>query len=325
MFNPYTNQDFFGFFVVLAQRIFQFFSFKGIELVSDEKQLLCLALLSLSSALVGTFLVLRKMTMLANALSHTVLLGIVVALLLPYLFFGKEDFYHVLSLKELFIASLFSGLLTTFLTEGLHKKMGVQKEASIGLVFSVLFALGITLVTLFSRNLHVGTELIMGNIDAVQMQDIASLSWILGLNAALFILFFRGYTITTFDSAYARSSGFSPSFYSYLVMIQTSLTAVGGFRAVGVLLILAFLVIPPMIARFFTNRLKNLIGISMAISVAVSFISVALSRHMLTYAGFGLSTGALIATLLSLLYLLSACIVDSGKNLTFSPTRKPRD
>ncbi len=305
MGNPYTGSHFFDFFAVFARRLWNGMSGKlSFEtLATDEIQILVLGGLALSGALVGTFLVLRRMTMLANALSHTILLGIVVAFLLSRLFMGSEEEVFSLSVPLLMSAAFITGIVTTFLTQVLTHVVHLQEDASTGLVFSVLFALGIVLVTLFSRNLHVGTELVMGNVDALHLSNIKGVFSVLAINVVLFVFLFSGYKLTSFDPGLARSFGFSPAVFSYLLMIQTSLTTIGGFRAVGVLMVLAFLVIPPLTARRLTSRLTSLIGWAVALGVSASFLGVALSRHLLTYYGIGLSTGGLVVTLLGIQYL----------------------
>ena len=113
-------------------------------LASDELQLLMLLLLAIPSALLGIFISLRKMTMLANSLSHTILLGIVITFLL---FHGEG----LLTPKALLFSSFISALLTAFITESCVKLFRLQNDASIGLVFTALFSLGIILVTLFVK------------------------------------------------------------------------------------------------------------------------------------------------------------------------------
>lgn len=315
-FNPYSDTTFFSFLWTLIQRFMAFVS-GDVSLQSaaaDEIQIAVLAGLSISSALVGTFLVLRRLTMLANALSHTVLFGIVCAYLFMMHLIHSQDPYRILSIPVLMIAAFGTGLLTTFLTEFLTRVMKVQEDASIGLVFSILFALGIVLVTLFSRNVHIGTELVMGNVDALQKEDVKGILTILGVNAALFALLFNGFKITAFDPQLAKTLGFSPFFFNYLLMVQTSLTAIGAFRAVGVLMVLAFLVIPVLTARLLTHSLSLLIVLASAIGCLASILGVALSRHLLTVFGIGLSTGGIVVTVMGILYL-AACIFAPQKGL----------
>lgn len=312
MGNPYYGQDFIGFFDVFLRRLWGFVcgNIPFESLATDEVQIVVLSFVAASGALVGTFLVLRRMTMLANALSHTILLGIVSAYLLVRLFSGAPDPSAPLSIPALLLASFLTGIVTTFLTEFLTKVIKLQEDASIGLVFSILFSLGIVLVTLFTRNVHIGTELVMGNADALQRGDIRDVAAILGVNTALFFLLYHGFKITTFDPQLARAFGFSPLLFNYLLMVQTSATAIGGFRAVGVLMILAFFIIPTLTARLLTHKLSSLIWLSIAIGVFTSLAGVALSRHFFTIYGMGLSTGGIVVTLLGCFYLLVAAVTQ---------------
>lgn len=301
-FNPYSNNDFFTFFGTLVSRLFQNHS-----LVSDEIQILVLIGFAFSSALVGSFLVLKKMTMLANALSHTILLGIVLAVIGEKFVLNLEHFRLDLDITTMIVAALITGFFTTASTEILHKIFKLQEDASIGLVFTTLFALGIVLITLFTRNSHIGTEVVMGNVDALQIEDLGMVYWIAGLNLLIFIALFKEFKLVTFDSLFARSLGISPLIFSYLLMFQVSLTAIGGFRAVGVLMLLAFIVGPTLIAMQLTKSLKTLLFFSITIGVLVSLIGVALSRHILTVYAIPLSTGGIIVTLIFVLYLVTLC------------------
>lgn len=302
--NPYSGADFVSFFSIFFSRFFD----TSAQIASDEVQIFVLLAIAVSSSIVGCFLILKKMAMLANALSHTILLGIVLAFLTLKAFWGSSHKSFEINFEVMLVASILTGLLTTFLTDILNKIFKLQEDASIGLVFTMLFAVGIILVSLFTRNSHIGTEVVMGNVDALQKGDL-QLVWMIALiNVVLLILFFKEFTIISFDGSLAKSLGLSPLFFSYLLMIQVSLTTIGAFRAVGVLMVLSYLTGPTLIARLWCNRLKTLIFLSMGIAAAVSFIGVALSRHILSTMGVALSTGGLIVTLISLLYLSSLMI-----------------
>lgn len=304
MLNPYSGCTFFEFFGVFLGRLFSG-KLSFASLAADEVQVLVLLFVSASSSLVGSFLVLRKQTMLANALSHTILLGIVGA----YLLFSS------FTLPLLITAALVTALITAFLTEFFTRVLHLQEDASIGLIFSILFATGIVLLTFFSRNLHVGTELVMGNVDALQRDELINVIFVFILNAILFLVFYLPFKTTTFDPSFAKLAGFSPPFFNYLLMAQTAFTAVGAFKAVGVLMVLAFLVLPPLTARLMTHHLHRLLWIAMGVAGGVSFLGVALSRHYLTYLGVGLSTSGLVVLLLGLFYVIVAffrTLLDKG-------------
>lgn len=299
--NPYSGQSFFGFFGVLFKRIGLMLKGEALTLATDELQLLVLIMIALSSVLVGTFLVLKKMTMLANSLSHTVLLGIVGAFLLV-----RGEGIYSMSLLTLLIGAVITALVTTFSTEWLHKKLRVQEDASIGIIFTAFFALGVVLVTVLTRNSHLGVEAIMGNVDALHPSDLKQVFYLFLFNAVLIFAFFRRLELLAFDSQLARNMGVSLVFFNYLLMFQTALTAIGSFRAVGAFLFLAFLVAPVLTARFFTHRLKQLIFLAGGIGVLAALCSVALSRHFLSVYHIPLATSGLAVVVLGVLFICGA-------------------
>ena len=309
MSNPYTNTNFFQFFWVLAQRLFAYITGQLLraELTADAVQLLVLAGVAISGAITGTFLILRRMTMLANSLSHTILLGIVIAFILTQRSdVGIGEHPGQINIGVMLLAAVITGLITAFLTEFLTKTVRLQADASTGLVFTTLFALGVTLVTLFTRNVHIGAEVVMGNVDALHPDDCQLIAVIVALNVVLVGIFYRGYKITTFDPQLAQALGFCNLFLNYLLMIQVSTTCVGAFRAVGVLMVLAFITGPALTARLLTHRLSQLLVLAVLLGSASAVIGVALSRHILTVTGQGLSTSGLVVCVIVAMYAIVA-------------------
>ena len=304
--NPYRDCDFFSFFGVFLSRIVSLVTGRlpVSDLASDEIQIFVLLGLSLSSALVGSFLVLKKMTMTANALSHTVLLGIVLSFLLIKPFITSDATGSFLSLKILLIASFLSGLLTVFLIQLLIQVAKISEDASVGFVFSFLFALGILLVTLYTRNAHIGTEAIMGNIDALELKDLKMVFVVAGVNLAAFVIFMRGFSISTFDPSYASTIGMPVHFLNYLLMVMTSATCIASFRSVGVLLVISFFVGPALMARLLIKRLRPMLYVSFSLSALASIVAVASSRHILSVYGTPLSTSGLVVCVMTAFYLV---------------------
>ncbi len=307
--NPYQGKTFFGFIILFLQRLVEVFQGKWAlaDLASDEIQIFVLMGISASSALVGTFLVLRKMTMLANSLSHTILVGIVVAFFFTHagVLGGDQTHQEPIHIELMLVAALMMGLITSFLTELLTKVARLQEDASTGLVFTTLFALGLILVTLLTRNAHIGAEVVLGNVDALHYNDIQLVSVILLINVGLFLLFFKEYQITTFDPKLAAALGISPIFFNYLLMTQVSTTAIGAFRAVGVLMVLAFITGPVLCARLLTNTLKHLLLLAVGIGILASVIGVAISRHLLTEYGLTLSTSGIVVCTIAVFFLIT--------------------
>jgi len=306
--NPYAGEDFFGFFAVLLQRFFAFFSsHSSCSLASDEIQCIVLVLLGVTLSFLGSFLVVKQKTMLANALSHTLLVGIVIAFLILHHFLGGVVFAESFSsMKMLWLAALIMGVITTLSTEVLTHKFGVQEDASIGIVFTTLFAIGIFLVTVFTKNMHLGIEAIMGNIDVLHVDDIFPAGMMAVIMMGLYVVFFRGFFACAFDPLFAKTIGYRVRLFDYLLMVLTAGAAIASFRAVGVLLFLALLVGPVLIAQLFTYCLKKLIFLSFIITVVVSTISVAISRHILTVFQMSISTSGLIVSCLLMVYLIAS-------------------
>ena len=318
MQNPYYRNDFFQFLMTLCQRLWLFITGEVSldQLVTDEIQMVVLIGIAISSALVGSFLILRRMTMLANALSHTILLGIVIAYLIthPEVFSGQEvahEGHDPINLTAMLIGAFSMGIVTTFLTEFLTKTARLQEDASIGLVFTSLFALGVVLITLFTRNAHVGTEIVIGNVDALHIDDIQLVWAVVALNSVLFAFLFKEYQITTFDRGLAQALGYSTMFFNYLLMIQVAATAIGAFRAVGVLMVLAFMTAPPLTARLLTHDLKRMLILSVLIGAVAAVTGVALSRHVLSIYGTPLSTAGIVVCCLVVLFTLAVLFSPS--------------
>lgn len=292
--NPYWGTTFIEFCQVF------FFRLGGLlssSLATDEIQIGVLSCIAISCGLIGPFLVLKKMTMFANSLSHTILLGVVGA----FLVLGSAvifDFVH------LFLGACFAAVLTAFLTDGLVKWFDVTEDASVGLSFTFLFALGIVLATLFLRDLHLGIESVMGNADALLKSDLSFSFFLVMLNAAALGLFYRQFKMISFDQNFAAVLGVRLGFFRFLLLFLVAVTSVGAFRAVGVLLVLAFLVGPYLTARLFCHKLSMLLFYTPLIGVAASFCGVAMTRHLLTVYDLPLSTGGMVVCWIGLFYFL---------------------
>jgi len=294
--NPYWNSDFWHFFVCLGRRLPALLT--GRELASDEIQFLVLSCIAISCALLGPFLVLKRMAMLANSLSHTILLGLAISFLVARLLSADGS----LSLGPLLIGAFISALLTALFTGSLTRFFRLQEDASIGLVFTTLFALGVLTVTLFTRDVHLGVEAVMGNADALRAEDLFTASLLASGNLALIALFFWPLQFSAFDSSAAKSMGMPCGSLHGLLLFLTAATCIGAFRAVGVLLVLSFLIGPYLVARLFTHRLSQTLLLGAAIGCLASLLGVALARHLLTVHGLALSTGGLVSVLLAFFY-----------------------
>jgi manganese/zinc/iron transport system permease protein len=309
MDNPYTGHSFFSVIGLFITRFLELLSGKiaFADLATDEVQVAVLASIGISSALVGAFLVFKKMTMLANSISHTILLGIIPA----FLFSATLE----MNLPVLLAASALAALLTAFFTQGLHQWTRLQEDASTGIVFTSLFAIGIVMATLLTRNSHIGAEAVMGNVDALHRNDLKGALLILFVNCTAVMLFYRPWQLIAFDSSYAKLMGFSVGAMNIVLLLLVSMTLVGAFRAVGVLMVLTFITAPALIARLYCRSLKPLLLLASGTALLSAIIGVALARHLLSVYDLPVSTGGLVVTLLGSAYLLCIGVKACQKRL----------
>ncbi|MFC0273999.1 metal ABC transporter permease [Metabacillus herbersteinensis] len=227
------------------------------------------SLVGITCAMIGCFLILRKMAMLADAISHTVLLGIV----------GGYFVSRSLDGPALLIGAVIVGLLTAFLVQLLSGK-GVQSDAAIGVVFTSLFAIGVILLSLYGGNIHLDVDhALMGEITFIPWDTIEwngmSLGpkavWLLGfvfvINLLIIILCYKEFKISSFDPQMAVAIGIPVLFVHYLQMGMLSITTVASFDSVGAILVVAMLIVPASTAYLLTDKLLHMLFISAGIGV----------------------------------------------------------
>lgn len=224
-------------------------------------------LVAAACALPGVFLILRRMSMMSDAISHTVLLGIVLA----FLVVGE------LENPLLIVGAAVVGVLTVSLTELLNNTRLVRQDAAIGLVFPALFSIAVILISLFARDVHLDEhtvfqgDLVFAPFDRVGFlgldlpRTMVVMGVILVLNLIFIMVYFKELKLSTFDSQLAASLGISPRFIHYALMTIVSITAVGSFDAVGSILVVALMIVPPIAAYLLTDRLTVMLGLSVAI------------------------------------------------------------
>lgn len=229
------------------------------------------ALTAVACALPGVFLVLRRMALMSDAISHSILLGIVLA------FFVTRD----LASPWLVLAAAATGVLTVSLVELLNRTQLVREDAAIGLVFPALFSVGVILISRYAGNIHLDVDaVLLGELAFAPFNrfeafgvDLGPMAlWLMGgillLNLVFVGLFYKELKLATFDAGLAAALGFAPALVHYGLMTVVSVTAVGAFEAVGSILVVALMVAPPAAAYLLTDRLPRMIGLSALIGVA---------------------------------------------------------
>lgn len=233
------------------------------------------SLVAVTCGLLGCFLILRKMSMVGDAISHAVLPGIVIAFLLS----GSRETLPML------LGAGATGLLATFLIEYFHRRAGLQTDAAIGVVFTFLFAVGIILISAFAGKVDIDQDCVLYGeiayvpIDLWVTQDgivigprpVYILSGVLLLVAAFIRLGYKELKVTSFDPAFASALGISTALWHYLLMAAVSITTVSSFESVGAILVIAFLIGPPATAYLLTHDLKRMLAITIVLGIFIAF------------------------------------------------------
>lgn len=237
--------------------------------MSPELEIQLIAMIvAIACALPGTFLVLSKMAMMSDSITHTILLGIVLAFFIT----------HDLTSPLLLIGAALMGVFTVWLTETLKQTRLVSEDSAIGIVFPLLFSIAIILISRYAGHIHLDTDavllgelafapfdrMVINGVD-IGAKAIYTSGAILLLNLILIGAFFKELKLLTFDPLLTAVLGFSPLFLHYGLMTLVSLTAVGAFEAVGSILVVAFMIGPPATAYLLTDDLKKMMFISGAI------------------------------------------------------------
>lgn len=235
---------------------------------------------AVACALPGVFLVLRGVTMVSDAITHTVLLGIVLA------FFITQD----LNSPLLMIGATLVGVATVWLIETIQRSKLVSNDAAIGIVFPLFFSIAIIMITQYAGDVHLDEDaVLMGELAFAPFRRLDLFGYDLGpqslwvmlvilmINALFIFFFYKELKLTTFDPAFAAALGFSPLLVHYALMTLVSLTAVGAYDSVGSILIVGFMVGPALSGYLLTHSLKKMIAITVLIAVVNSVSGVRLA------------------------------------------------
>ncbi|WP_025667508.1 metal ABC transporter permease [Aquimarina megaterium] len=233
------------------------------------------SLVAIACAIPGTFLVLRKMALITDAISHSILPGIVIGFFIT----------HDLSSPLLIILAAASGVVTVVLVEFIQKTGLVKEDTAIGLVFPALFSIGIILIAQNANDVHLDVDaVLLGELAFAPFDrlliggtDVGPKSlWIIGtillITLGLLFAFFKELKVSTFDAGLASALGLSPVVMHYGLMTVSSITTVGAFDAVGAILVIALMIAPAATAYLLTNDLKKMLLLSVIFGVSSAII-----------------------------------------------------
>ncbi len=279
-----------------------------LDFFSEEEvlQFFLLTCFSISFSLIGSFLYLKKKSMIANAISHTVLFGIAL-LFIGMKFFLKKNHLQLFSLNSgaYVLVAIVTSFITIFCIEGLKKFTLLKNDASTAYVFSTLFSIGVILITLFTKSAHIGVDVIMGDLDLIHRDDLFLSCTILILVSSFVALFFKDLIALSFDSTLFHFNFKKGAFIQLGFLFLTSLTITCGFRFVGIAPVLGLIIIPAVSSSLFSRSVKQLLFFSIYSNIGVNILTILFVRFIYLKFGMGLSSSGMVVSLhVALLFLL---------------------
>ena len=269
-------------------------------------------LCAMACALPGTFLLLRRMSMMGDAISHAVLPGLAIAFLISG---SRANLW-------MFLGAAIAGILTALFTQWITRFGKVERGAAMGIVFTTLFAIGLVLIRKAADHVDLDagcvlygaleyTPLNMVTLfeDETSFFAVPRAALVIGatflFNALIIALFYKEFKLAAFDPGLAQTQGFRPQIMHYLLMTMVAVTTVAAFEAVGSIIVIAMLIVPPATAFLLTRNLPTLILVSLIVAV-LSAILGQIASHIPPLLGLPDTTSSgMIATTAGFLFLLA--------------------
>ena len=260
-------------------------------------------LVGLTCAVLGCFVVLRRMAFIGDAIAHTALPGIVVAYLQGI---------------NIFVGALAAGLLTALGIGWLSGREELREDTAIGVLFTSMFALGVIIISK-ARSFRDFSNMLFGDVLGVTHTDLVFFTVIAVVIIGVVVLLYKELELTSVDPSYAVVIGLRASWMRNLLLVLLSLAIVTGIRAVGVILISALLITPAAAASLLTRSLKQMMVVGVLIAVASGFIGLYASYYYnlaagaaIVLAGSGLFGVAFAIRQVALMGRRSRAVVDSA-------------
>jgi len=258
-----------------------------------QRGLVSALLLSISGGLLGSILVLRRLSLMGDALSHSVLPGMAIA----WLIFGPSP-------VALFIGALIAGLLTALGSAALSRLTKVKEDAAFGSLFIVFFGAGVALLSRLPVRINL-ENFLFGSILSVSPSDIKLSLSVSAITVAVFIIARRGILLETFDPLFHRATGGKGGFIHALLLILTVLNLVAGMQTMGVVLSLGLFLLPAVTAYLWCETFLKLLLTACTLALISSFSGILISYYT------GIASGACIVLCLGAIFIIS---------VIFSPT-----
>lgn len=272
-------------------------------------------LCSVSAALLGNFLVLRRLSMLGDAISHAILPGLAAAFFIS----GSRNSI------PMFVGAVLVGVLTALFTEWIRRHGNVDEGASMGVVFTSMFALGLVMIVQAADHVDLDPGCVLyGAIELTPLDQwtiagysvprvVVILSIVTLINLGFVVLFFKELRISSFDPALSTTSGIHAGVMHYLLMILVAVTAVASFESVGNILVVAMFVVPPSAALMLTERLSVMVFLSTGLAVVSAVLGHLGALVVPRWFGFrSTTTAGMMAVAAGLLF--SGCVLFAPRH-----------
>lgn len=257
-----------------------------------QRSLIIAILVGIVCAIVGSYLMVQRLALLGDAISHSVLPGLAIAFILG---------------GNIFIGAFIAGVLSTVIIAWIKARSTIKEDAAMGIVFSAFFALGITLITIVQKDNKIDlNHFLFGNILGVTAQDAIDTAVIVAVVLLVVVFFYKELLFYTFDPLGAQATGLPVNLLNFGLMVLIALTIVASLKAVGVVLVLSLLITPASTAYLLVTRLHQVMILGAIIGVISSISGMYLSYF------YNLPSGPAIVLVASGLFVLS---------LLFSPTQ----
>ncbi|MEQ8466866.1 metal ABC transporter permease [Coleofasciculus sp. E1-EBD-02] len=228
-----------------------------------QRSLMTAVLVGIVCASVGSYLMVQRLALLGDAISHSVLPGLAIAYIVGV---------------DIFLGAFLAGIVSTLVITWIRTRSQIKEDAAMGIVFSAFFALGITLITVIQKDNKIDlNHFLFGNILSVTGEEVINTALITVIVLAIVLLLYKELMYYTFDPIGAKAAGLPTNLLNFGLMILIALTIVASLKAVGVILVLAMLITPGATAYLLVTRLHQMMLLGSGIGVVASISGMYLS------------------------------------------------
>lgn len=262
-----------------------------------QRSLVIAVLVGIVCAIVGSYLMVQRLALLGDAISHSVLPGLAIAFMIG---------------ADIFVGAFIAGVLSTVVITFIRTRSPIKEDAAMGIVFSAFFALGITLITIIQKDNKIDlNHFLFGNILGVTVDEVRNTAIISVVVVTVVVLLYKELLFYTFDPLGAQAAGLPVNLLNFGLMVLIALTIVASLTAVGVILVLALLITPGATAYLLVKRLNQMMILGAAIGIVASVSGMYISYF------FNLPSGPAIVLVTSGFFTLALLFSPSQGILTY--------